>query len=45
LLRTGWKRRRIWEIYVTSILKLDRAERVDEAATEQEQIEDPEMAS
>jgi len=37
-------KQRIWEIHITSILKLDRAERVDEAATEQEQIEDPEMA-
>lgn len=37
-------KQRIWEIHITSILKLDRAERMDEVATEQEQIEDPEMA-
>jgi single-strand DNA-binding protein len=37
-------RQRIWEIQITSILKLDRAERVEETAPEQEQIEDPEVA-
>jgi single-strand DNA-binding protein len=35
---------RIWEIHVTSILKLDRAERVDETVADQAQIEDPEVA-
>ena len=34
-------KQRIWEIHITSILKLDRAERVEETAPEQEQIEDP----
>ncbi len=35
---------RIWEIHVSSILKLDRAERLDESAAEQAPIEDPEVA-
>jgi single-strand DNA-binding protein len=37
-------KQRIWEIHVTSILKLDRAERLDETALDQAQIEDPEVA-
>jgi len=37
-------KQRIWEIHITSILKLDRTERVEETAPEQEQIEDPEVA-
>jgi len=37
-------KQRIWEIHITSILKLDRAERVEETAPKQEQIEDPEVA-
>jgi single-strand DNA-binding protein len=35
---------RIWEIHVTSILKLDRAERLDETAVREAQVEDPEVA-
>jgi single-strand DNA-binding protein len=35
---------RIWEIHVSSILKLDRAERLDEITAEQAPIEDPEVA-
>ena len=38
------KRNHIWEVHITSILKLDRAERMDETAPEQEQVEDPEVA-
>ncbi|MBV8892332.1 MAG: single-stranded DNA-binding protein [Acidobacteria bacterium] len=34
---------RIWEIHVTSILKLDRAERLDETG-DPTQVEDPEVA-
>ena len=37
-------KQRIWEIHVMSILKLDRAERMDETAAEREQVEDPEVA-
>lgn len=37
-------KQRIWEIHVTSILKLDRAERMDETAPEHEPVEDPEVA-
>jgi single-strand DNA-binding protein len=37
-------KQRIWEIHITSILKLDRAERAEETAPEQKQIEDPEVA-
>ena len=37
-------KQRIWEVHITSILKLDRAERMDETAPEQEQVEDPEVA-
>ena len=35
-------KQRIWEIQVNSILKLDRAQRVDEIAGNQEPVEDPE---
>jgi single-strand DNA-binding protein len=37
-------KQRIWEIQVTSILKLDRVERLDETAVDQTQIEDPDAA-
>lgn len=37
-------KQRIWEVHVMSILKLDRAERLDETAAEREQVEDPEVA-
>ena len=37
-------KQRIWEIHVTSILKLDRAERLEETAVDAAQIEDPEVA-
>ena len=37
-------KQRIWEVHISSILKLDRAERLDATAAEQEQIEDPEVA-
>jgi single-strand DNA-binding protein len=37
-------KQRIWEIHITSILKLDRAERMDESAPEQEPVEDPQVA-
>lgn len=35
---------RVWEIHVTSILKLDRAGRLDETAPREDQIEDSEVA-
>jgi single-strand DNA-binding protein len=37
-------KQRIWEIHITSILKLDRGERMDESAPEQEPVEDPQVA-
>ena len=37
-------KQRIWEAHITSILKLDRAERVEETAPEQEPVDDPEVA-
>lgn len=37
-------RQSVWEIHVTSILKLDRAERLDETAVGEAQIEDQEVA-
>ena len=35
---------RIWEVHITSILKLDRAERGGETAPEQEPVDDLEVA-
>jgi single-strand DNA-binding protein len=37
-------KQRIWEVHITSILKLDRAERVEDTAPEQEQVDVPEVA-
>ena len=37
-------KQRIWEVHTTSILKLDRAERIDETSHAQAQVEDPEVA-
>jgi single-strand DNA-binding protein len=37
-------KQRIREVHINSILKLDRAERMDETAPEQEPVEDPEVA-
>jgi hypothetical protein len=37
-------KQRIWEVHITSILKLDRAERVEETSPEQEPVDDPEVA-
>lgn len=37
-------KQKIWEIQVNSILKLDRAQRVDDIASNQDSTEDPEVA-
>ncbi len=37
-------KQRIWEIHVTSILKLDRAERLDETTLHEREVEESEVA-